>query len=77
MIVSDHQKAQKELKAAAKNAHVSASRVARPEAQQADQAIASASGAKFLKTFKTQQVKGHKEASSCSTTMGRPRKKAT
>jgi len=61
MIVGDHQKAQDDLKAAAVDVHgVSVpSSLDRAHNKMIKQ-LQSASGAKFLKTFKTQQVKGHK-----------------
>ncbi len=63
MIISDHQKAQDDLKAAAKD--VNGASVPDSLDQKHSKMIKqlqSASGARFLKTFKDQQVKGHKEA---------------
>lgn len=62
MIVSDHQKAQDELESAAKGVKGAAvpQSLDRAHSKMIKQ-LHAASGAKFLKTFKTQQVKGHKE----------------
>lgn len=63
MIDSDHQKAQDELKAAVKDmAGVQVPKSLDQKHSKMIDELQSASGAKFLKTFKTQQVKGHKEA---------------
>lgn len=63
MIVEDHQKAQDELKAAAKDVNgVSVPSALDQKHGKMIKQLQSASGAKFLKTFKDQQVKGHKEA---------------
>jgi putative membrane protein len=62
MIVSDHQKAQDNLKAAVKGVHgVSLPSSLDRKHRKLIEQLQSASGANFLKTFKTQQVKGHKD----------------
>lgn len=63
MIVADHQKAQEALKAATDGQHIGGT-VPTSLDKKHKKLIAqlqAASGAKFLRTFKTQQVKGHKE----------------
>lgn len=62
MIVSDHQKAQDDLKAAVKGVHgVSVPGSLDQKHNKLIKQLKSASGARFLKTFKAQQVKGHKD----------------
>ncbi len=63
MIVSDHQEAQQALKTAAKDAPGASVPGTLDKAhQKLIKQLKSTSGAKFLKTFKTQQVKGHKQS---------------
>jgi putative membrane protein len=62
MIVSDHQKAQNELKAAAKDINgVTVPQSLDQKHSKLIKRLQSTSDAKFLQTFKGQQVKGHKE----------------
>ena len=62
MIVEDHQKAQDELKAAAKDVNGASVPTSLDQKHSTMiKQLQAASGAKFLKTFKDQQVKGHKE----------------
>ncbi len=62
MIISDHQNAQEQLKAAAKGVDgVSAPSSLDRKHSKLIKQLQSASGAKFLRTFKSQQVNGHKE----------------
>ena len=62
MIIGDHQKAQEELKSAAKEVHgVSLPQSLDKKHRGLIKRLQSASGTAFLRTFKDQQVKGHKE----------------
>jgi putative membrane protein len=62
MIIDDHEKAQDELKAAVKDVHgTSVPTSLDQKHSELIKQLQSASGAKFLQTFKDQQVKGHKE----------------
>ena len=62
MIIEDHQKAQDDLRAAAKGTNgVSVPSSLDQKHSKLIKQLRAASGAKFLKTFKAQQVKGHKE----------------
>lgn len=63
MIVGDHQKAKEALKAAAEGLHIRGTIPTSLDKKHKKliKQLQSVSGAKFLKTFKAQQVKGHKE----------------
>jgi putative membrane protein len=63
MIVNDHQQMQNKLESEAKNVKsISVPSKLDHAHQKLVDKLQSASGAKFLKTFKNQQVKGHKQA---------------
>lgn len=63
MIVNDHQQMQNELEAAAKNVQgVTVPSKLDHKHQKMIDKLQSASGAKFLRTFKNQEVQGHKQA---------------